>query len=291
MFGTCTLFFCSSSVVVNTFWPFFHFSRIERRVKSLSLKVPGALQETDVSEQDDDDDDEYEVQYDEDGNRIEKAPTRRTKRRESLLDQQRRQEAEAGSRRSSQVHPIIDSTVSSSPTPLVESPTSMQQQQQQHRGSVSSVHSQGAPRPRSISSHSQPSPGQTFPRSFPASFSPTFSNAQAVPENGAFPAGVRPHSIPYPGASNSSNNPPRPLTMDPNQMFRFHPSANQYIPVSPSSASAGATSYPGLPTPDPQKYVSMDDFEYMQAEVDSLRINNDRLEGMVHELTRRLNAM
>lgn len=269
-------------------------SRIERRVKSLSLEVPGANLGTDVSEQDDDDDDEYEVQYDEDGNRIEKAPSKRHKRRESLLDQQRRQAAEAGSRRSSLAHPTVDSTVSGSPTQLLESPTPMQQQQQQHRGSVSSIHSQGTSRPRSMSGHSQSasSPGQAFPRAFPASFSPTFSHAQALPENGSFSAGVRPHSIAYPGANSSGNNPPRPLTMDPNQLFRFHQNANQYIPVSPSTTSAGATSYPGLQTnPDPKKYVSMDDFEYMQAEVDSLRINNDRLEGMVRELTLRLNAM
>ncbi|KAG0048858.1 hypothetical protein BGZ83_006256 [Gryganskiella cystojenkinii] len=274
-------------------------NKMEKRVKTLSLEVPARVLETDASGQDDDDDDddEYEVQYDEDGNRIEKAPTGRHRRRESLLDQQRRQAAEAVSRRSSQPQPITDAAISGSPTQLVESPIPMPQQQ--HRGSVSSVHSQGTSRRRSVSSQSA-SPSQAFPRAFPASFSPTLSNAQPLQENGgAFAAGVRPHSIAYPSTSNgstSNGNPPRPLTMDPDQLFRFHQNANQYIPVSPSSASAGVTSYPGLPAVqqqpvDPKKYVSTDDFEYMQAEVDTLRINNDRLEGMVRELTMRLNAM
>jgi hypothetical protein len=84
--------------------------------------------------------------------------------------------------------------------------------------------------------------------------------------------------------------PNRPLTMDPNQLFRFHAAANQYIPISPSTGSPAAAALPpGVQ--DGKKYVSMDDFEYMQAEVDTLRLNNDRLEGMIRELTLRLNSL
>ncbi|KAG0255572.1 hypothetical protein BG011_005050 [Mortierella polycephala] len=133
------------------------------------------------------------------------------------------------------------------------------------------------------------SPGsQAFPRAFPTSYSPTIANASALPEGGAFSSGARPHSIPYPGTNNSTNNPSRPLTMDPNQYFRFH--GNQYIPISPSTS--GGPAFPGGGgAADTKKYVSTDDFEYMQAEVDTLRLNNDRLEGMVRELTMRLNSL
>ncbi|KAF9204778.1 hypothetical protein BGZ49_004875 [Haplosporangium sp. Z 27] len=257
---------------------------IEKRVKSLTL--PASSNNAEKSEQEDDDDD-YEVEYDEDGNRIDKPPKKAIKRA-SLQEQLQEQGLGAGPRRTSATRAVIDTTINGSPTLMAESPIPMQKRA--HRGSISSVHSQGHVRTLSLNSQPPASPSQGFPRAFPASYSPTITNASAIPENNgssggtAFANGVRPHSIPYPGANNSSNNPARPLTMDPNQLFRFHPTANQYIPISPSSGPAV------IPT-DTKKYVSVDDFEYMQAEVDTLRLNNDRLEGMVRELTLRLNTL
>ncbi|OAQ33426.1 hypothetical protein K457DRAFT_134545 [Linnemannia elongata AG-77] len=257
-------------------------SSIEKQVRTLTLELPSDSRgDADKSEQEDEEDDDYEVQYDEDGNRIERPPKKVVKR----TSVHHEQPVGSESRRTSNAHLIMDATVNGSPTQMVDSPILMHQQQTQHRGSIGSIHSQGHARTLSLTSQPPPSPSQAFPRAFPASYSPTMSNAAAAPEGGAFPNGVRPHSIQYPGANNSNANShgaPRPLTMDPNQLFRFHPSANQYIPVSPSSAPAVI---------DPKKYVSIDDFEYMQAEVDTLRLNNDRLEGMVRELTMRLNSL
>ncbi|KAG0023746.1 hypothetical protein BGZ80_008223 [Entomortierella chlamydospora] len=252
---------------------------IEKQVKSLTLELPANSNlDADKSEEDDDD---YEVEYDEDGNRIEKPP-KKTVKRASLQDQLMEQSIGAGPRRSSTTRAAMDTIMSSSPTQMVESPVPMPRRA--HRGSISSIHSQGHARTHSLNSQPPASPSQGFPRAFSASYSPTITNAALIPDGsgGAFANGVRPHSIQYPGANNNSNNPARPLTMDPNQLFRFHAAANQYIPVSPSSGPA--------PT-DAKKYVSVDDFEYMQAEVDTLRLNNDRLEGMVRELTMRLNTL
>ncbi|KAF9114034.1 hypothetical protein BGX27_000302 [Mortierella sp. AM989] len=260
---------------------------IEKQVRTLTLELPASSGlDAEKSEQEEDDDD-YEVEYDEDGNRIEKPP-KKTVKRASLQDQFQEQIAGAGPRRTSTTRAIIDTAMSGGPTLMSESPVPMHKRA--HRGSISSIHSQGHGRTLSLNSQPPPSPSLGFPRAFPASYSPTISNAAVIPENngnsngGAFANGARPHSIPYPGASNSSNNPPRPLTMDANQLFRFHPAANQYIPVSPSSVSAVVST-------DAKKYVSMDDFEYMQAEVDTLRLNNDRLEGMIRELTLRMNSL
>ncbi|KAF9548924.1 hypothetical protein EC957_005276 [Mortierella hygrophila] len=262
-------------------------SSIEKQVRTLTLELPSDSRgDADKSEQEDDEDDDYEVQYDEDGNRIERPPKKIVKR----TSVHHEQPAGSGSRRTSNAHPVMDTTVNGSPTQMVDSPILMHQQQAQHRGSIGSIHSHGHTRTLSLTSQPPPSPSQAFPRAFPASYSPTMSNAAAAPEGGAFSNGVRPHSIQYAGTNNSNANShgaPRPVTMDPNQLFRFHPSANQYIPVSPSSAAFG-----GAPAAiDPKKYVSVDDFEYMQAEVDTLRLNNDRLEGMVRELTMRLNSL
>ncbi|ORZ16016.1 hypothetical protein BCR41DRAFT_58769 [Lobosporangium transversale] len=264
---------------------------IEKQVKSLTLELP-ANAHTDTGKSDQEDED-YEVQYDEDGNRIEKPPKKSTKR--ASFHEQLHDHTVAGSRRTSTTRPIMDTTVSGSPTQIVGSPVPMQQPS--HRGSIGSVHSQGHARTHSLTSQPPPSPGQTFPRAFPASYSPTISNAAVSSDTGAFTNGIRSHSIPYPGTSNNSNNSPRSLTIDPNQLFRFHPAANQFIPLSPSSSSATAAAagvaggFPGMALPDPKKYVSVDDFEYMQAEVDTLRLNNDRLEGIVLDLTMRLNTL
>ncbi|KAF8930945.1 hypothetical protein BGZ58_007935 [Dissophora ornata] len=264
-------------------------TNIEKQVKSLTLELP-ANANLNGGKSEDEDDDDYEVEYDEDGNRIERPPKKIVKRG-SLHDQYPDQVPGAGPRRSSAVRPMMmDTNVNGSPQ-LVESPIPMQQQG--HRGSVGSIHSQGHARNLSMSSQPPPSPSQ-FSRAFPASYSPTIANAAVLPDSGAFSNGVRPHSIPYPGASNSNNNPTRPLTMDPNQLFRFHQAANQFIPLSPSTAppgAPGAAGFPGMAPGDTKKYASMDDFEYMQAEVDALRVNNDRLEGMVRELTMRLNSL
>ncbi|KAF9089397.1 hypothetical protein BGX23_006720 [Mortierella sp. AD031] len=266
-------------------------SSIEKQVRTLTLELPSDSRgDADKSEQEEDDDDDYEVQYDEDGNRIERPPKKIVKR----TSVHHEQPIVSGSRRTSNPRPVMDTTVSGSPTQMVESPILMQQQQQ-HRGSISSIHSQGHTRTLSLTSQSSLSPSQAFPRAFPASYSPTMSNAAAAPEGGPFANGARPHSIQYPGTNNANANShgaPRSLTMDPNQLFRFHPSANQYIPVSPSSTAFGGAAVASVAAPvDPKKYVSIDDFEYMQAEVDTLRLNNDRLEGMVRELTMRLNSL
>ncbi|KAF9186756.1 hypothetical protein BGZ51_001781 [Haplosporangium sp. Z 767] len=260
-------------------------SSIEKQVRSLTLELPaGSHLELDKSDQDGEDDDDYEVQYDEDGNRIERPPV---VKRASIQSQHHDQTVGLGARRTSNTRPIMDTTAVSSPTQMIESPIPMHQPL--HRGSVGSIHSQGHTRTPSLLSQPPSSPGnQAFPRAFPASYSPTIANASALPEGGAFSGGARPHSIPYPGANNNTNNPSRPLTMDPNQLFRFH--GNQYIPISPSTS--GGPAFPGGGgATDTKKYVSMDDFEYMQAEVDTLRLNNDRLEGMVRELTMRLNSL
>ncbi|KAK3847409.1 MAG: hypothetical protein J3R72DRAFT_164468 [Linnemannia gamsii] len=263
-------------------------SSIEKQVRTLTLELPkDSRADGDKSELEDDEDDDYEVQYDEDGNRIERPP-KKTVKRTSVHHEQPNA---PGSRRTSNARPVMETTVNGSPTQMVDSPILMQQQQ--HRGSISSIHSQGHARTLSLTSQPPPSPNQAFPRAFPASYSPTMSNAATAPDGGAFANGQRPHSIQYPGANNSNANShgaPRPVTMDPNQLFRFHSSANQYIPVSPSSAAFGGAAAVAAPI-DPKKYVSVDDFEYMQAEVDTLRLNNDRLEGMVRELTMRLNSL
>ncbi|KAG0225356.1 hypothetical protein BGX31_007679 [Mortierella sp. GBA43] len=209
---------------------------MEKEIKSLSVKVSTGS----GSEQDDDD---YEVQYDDEGNRIERPPKKTTKR-SSIHDHHEHIVGSVGSRRLSIARSVTDGSTNGGAMQMVESPVPMPQQL--HRGSVGSVHSQG--HTRTISS--------------------------------------------------GSNNPPRPLTMDSNQLYRFHPVTNQFIPLSPSAVPAG-TSYPGMGAPpaapaapalDPKKYVSRDDFEYMQAEVDTLRLNNDRLEGMIRELTMRFNT-
>ncbi|KAI1312604.1 hypothetical protein EDD11_002950 [Mortierella claussenii] len=267
---------------------------IEKQVKSLTLELPASNMDTGKSDQEDDDED-YEVEYDEDGNRIERPPKRSAKRVSVHESHQEAIAAGAGPRRTSAARPVVDSTVTGSPIQMVESPVPMPQPQHPHRGSIGSIHSQGHTRALSLSSQPSSSPSQAFQRAFSASYSPTISNAAAQPEGGAFANGARPHSIAYSGANNNSNSAPRPLTMDPNQLFRFHPAANQFIPLSPSSASttaaAGTGGFPGLTPADSKKYVSMDDFEYMQAEVDTLRLNNDRLEGMVRDLTMRLNTL
>jgi hypothetical protein len=270
------------------------FFSIEKQVRTLTLELPSdSRRDGDKSEQEDDEDDDYEVQYDEDGNRIERPPKMIVKR----TSVHKEQPVGPGSRRTSNDRPVMETTANGSPTQMVDSPILMhQQQQQQHRGSISSIHSQGHARTLSLTSQPPPSPNQALSRAFPPSYSPTMSNAAAAPDGGGFPNGARPHSIQYPGANNNNANShgaPRPLTMDPNQLFRFHPSGNQYIPVSPSSAvfSGAAVTTPVAAPIDPKKYVSIDDFEYMQAEVDTLRLNNDRLEGMVRELTMRLNNL
>ncbi|KAG0297384.1 hypothetical protein BGZ98_000617, partial [Dissophora globulifera] len=258
---------------------------IEKQVKSLSLGLPAS---DDKSEQGDEEDEDYEVEYDEDGNRIDRPPKMLVKRG-SVQSQHQDQAADAGSRRTSTVRPILDTSMSSSPTQIVESPVPMHLQ---HRGSIGSIQSLGHTRTLSLTSQPPPSPSQAFSRSFPASYSPTIGHASvAQADGGAFANGVRPHSIPYPGANNSNNNPPRPMTMDASQLSRFHPAAGQFIPSPSSTAPGGTAGVPGMAPVEAKKYASMDDFEYMQAEVDTLRLNNDRLEGLVRELTMRLNTL
>ncbi|KFH67925.1 hypothetical protein MVEG_06656 [Podila verticillata NRRL 6337] len=247
-------------------------TKIEQQVRTLTL---------DASDSDEEDED-YEVQYDEDGNRIEK-----------IKSQKSSMALNAGSRRTSGVVTALDTTLGHSPSPMVDSPIPMQMPP--HRGSMSSIHSQPNNQARSHSISSQPSsPTQNFPKAFPASYSPTISNSASVPEGGMSMNG-RPHSMYQHGSGQHHQQqqqqpPSRPLTMDSNQLFRFHAAANQYIPISPSTGSPAAAAFPpGVQ--DGKKYVSMDDFEYMQAEVDTLRLNNDRLEGMVRELTLRLNSL
>ncbi|KAF9133627.1 hypothetical protein BGW39_009355 [Mortierella sp. 14UC] len=257
-------------------------SSIEKQVRTLTLGLPSdSRADGDKSEQEDDEDDDYEVQYDEDGNRIERPPKKVVKRTSVHHDQSSATET----RRTSNTRPVMETTVNGSPTQMVDSPILMQQQQ--HRGSTSSIHSQGHARTLSLTSQPPPSPNQAFPRAFPASYSPTISNAATASDGGAFANGARPHSIQYPGANNSNAN-----SHDPSRWTPTSSSAStQYIPVSPSSAAlAGAAAAAAVPI-DLKKYVSMDDFEYMQAEVDTLRLNNDRLEGMVRELTMRLNSL
>ncbi|KAF9570874.1 hypothetical protein EC968_001313 [Mortierella alpina] len=271
-------------------------SSIEKQVRTLTLELPsGDGLGANKSEQEDEEED-YEVQYDEDGNRIERPPAPKFAKRASLAN------SVGSQRRSSSSRPIMDTTVTGSPTQMVESPVPLFQPQK--RGSIGSIHSQqghGHGHVRNLSLSSQPPPSPSFPRAFPASYSPTIANASVpLPESGSgLPNGGRPHSVHYANTSsnsssnNNSNNPgpPRPLTMDSNQLFRFHQNTNQFIPISPSAASTLATAASGLPPTDSKKYVSMDDFEYMQAEVDTLRLNNDKLENMVRELTLRLNSL
>ncbi|KAF9953435.1 hypothetical protein BGZ72_005409 [Mortierella alpina] len=267
-------------------------SSIEKQVRTLTLELPsGDGLGANKSEQEDEEED-YEVQYDEDGNRIERPPAPKFAKRASLAN------SVGSQRRSSSSRPIMDTTVTGSPTQMVESPVPLFQPQK--RGSIGSIHSQQGPghgHVRNLSLSSQPPPSPSFPRAFPASYSPTIANASAsLPESGSgLPNGGRPHSVHYANTSSSSNSnnpgPPRPLTMDSNQLFRFHQNTNQFIPISPSAASTLAAAASGLPPTDSKKYVSMDDFEYMQAEVDTLRLNNDKLENMVRELTLRMNSL
>ncbi|KAG9327331.1 hypothetical protein KVV02_007107 [Mortierella alpina] len=272
-------------------------SSIEKQVRTLTLELPsGDSLGANKSEQEDEEED-YEVQYDDDGNRIERPPAPKFAKRASLAN------SVGSQRRSSSSRPIMDTTVTGSPTQMVESPAPLFQPQK--RGSIGSIHSQqghghGHGHARNLSMSSQPPPSPSFPRAFPASYSPTIANASVpLPESGSgLPNGGRPHSVHYANTSSNSNGnsnnpgpPPRPLTMDSNQLFRFHQNTNQFIPISPSAASTLATAASGLPPTDSKKYVSMDDFEYMQAEVDTLRLNNDKLENMVRELTQRLNSL
>ncbi|KAF9939272.1 hypothetical protein BGZ65_011035 [Modicella reniformis] len=264
-------------------------TNIEKQVKSLTLELP-ANTNTDTGKSDQEEDDDYEVQYDEDGNRIEKPP-KKTCKRSSVHEQHQEQSGGSGARRTSTGRIVIEIGANGAPMQMVESPVPMPQQL--HRGSVGSIHSQGHTRTLSLNSQPPPSPSQAFPRSFSASYSPTITNASVLPEGGSFPNGSRPHSIAYSGASSSGNNPPRSLTMDSNQLYRFHPVTNQFVPLSPSAAPTNATgsSFPGTSSAGTKNYVTVDDFEYMQAEVDTLRVNNDRLEGAVRELTIRLNSL
>ncbi|CAO3567313.1 unnamed protein product [Mortierella alpina] len=265
-------------------------SSIEKQVRTLTLELPsGDGLGANKSEQEDEEED-YEVQYDEDGNRIERRPAPKYAKRPSLAN------SVGSQRRSSSSRPIMDTTVTGSPTQMVESPAPLFQPQK--RGSIGSIHSQqGHGHVRNLSLSSQPPPSPSFARAFPASYSPTIANASVpLQESGSgLPNGGRPHSVHYANTSSSSNSnnagPPRPLTMDSNQLFRFHQNTNQFIPISPSAASTLATAATGLSPTDMKKYVSMDDFEYMQAEVDTLRLNNDKLETMVRELTLRLNSL
>ncbi|KAF9349665.1 hypothetical protein BGX34_001669 [Mortierella sp. NVP85] len=246
---------------------------------------------------DPDEDDEYEVQYDEDGNRIEKPPKRSKKRSSIHEHQEQHGVAISGSRRLSIARAPVDPSMNGGPMHMVESPVPMPQQL--HRGSVGSVHSQGHTRTLSLTSQPPPSPSRTFTGAFSSSYSPTITHASALPEGGGFPNGARPHSIAF-GGSNNGTNPPRSLTMDSNQLYRYHPGTNQLIPLSPSAVPTG-TGFPGMggagagagaaAAVDTKKFVTRDDFEYMQAEVDALRLNNDRLEGLVRELTMRLNTL
>ncbi|KAG0200621.1 hypothetical protein BGX28_006353 [Mortierella sp. GBA30] len=264
-------------------------SSIEKQVRSLTLELPAGHSVD--TEKTDDDDEDYEVQYDEDGNRIEKTPVQRVVKRKSVAN------SIGSQRRPSSSRLFTESALTTSPTQVVESPVPMYPPQK--RGSIGSIHSQqGHSHVRNLSMSSQPPPSPSFSRAFPVSYSPTMANAVVpLPEGSALPNGNRPHSIHYPNTSNNNSAPPRPLTMDANQLLRSHQNASQFIPISPSTASivsAAASNvggFSGLPPADSKKYVSMDDFEYMQAEVDTLRLNNDRLEGMVRELTMRLNSL
>ncbi|KAF9420183.1 hypothetical protein BGZ94_009205 [Podila epigama] len=271
-------------------------TKVEKQVRALTFG------HDESGSEDEEEDEDYEVQYDEDGNRIERVKSKRS----SMALQN------AGSRRTSgvqQTSSASEATLvsgmhgSNNPLPMVDSPIPMHVQA--HRGSVGSIHSHGAgvnmTHGRSHSISSQPSsPTQNFPKAFPASYSPTMANATSVPENVVAGMNGRPHSM-YGGqpqqALQQQGQSGRPLTMDANQLFRFHAAANQYIPVSPSTVtggfppSAGAAAAAAATENNAKKYVSADDFEYMQAEVDTLRINNDRLEGLVRELTLRLNSL
>lgn len=264
-------------------------------MKSLASNSHGDSDKSDQEE-----DDEYETQYDEDGNRIEKPP-KKTRKRSSVHEHQEHQQhgvAISGSRRLSIARAPVDPSMNGGPMHMVESPVPMPQQL--HRGSVGSVHSQGHTRTLSLTSQPPPSPSRTFTGAFSSSYSPTITHASVLPEGG-FPNGARPHSIAFSGSSNGAN-PPRSLTMDSNQLYRFHSVTNQFIPLSPSAVPTG-TGFPGMggaagagagasaPAVDTKKFVTRDDFEYMQAEVDTLRHNNDRLEGLVRELTMRLNTL
>ncbi|KAG0090988.1 hypothetical protein BGZ92_001710, partial [Podila epicladia] len=151
-------------------------TKIEKQVRKLTLDHG--------SESEDEEDEDYEVQYDEDGNRID-----RIKSRKSSMALQN-----AGSRRTSTAQMSVqDTTLGHSPSPMVDSPIPMSMQP--HRGSISSIHSQPINLARSQSISSQPSsPTQNFPKAFPASYSPTISNSTTVPEGGMSMNG-RPHSM------------------------------------------------------------------------------------------------
>ncbi|KAF9578384.1 hypothetical protein BGW38_005840, partial [Lunasporangiospora selenospora] len=171
---------------------------LEKQVQSLTSEESFGARGNDQGEDDEDEDEDYEVQYDEDGNRIEKKP---------------KMIRPVSSRRTSHAHPE-SANDEGSPVQLVESPIPMQQPH--HRGSISSVHSQ--PRPHSMTS--QPSsPTQGFPRSFPASYSPTTATAPAVSEGAnMFTNGMRPHSMAFvgPNGVNTGNHTAtRSMTIDP----------------------------------------------------------------------------
>ncbi|KAG0235754.1 hypothetical protein BGW42_004804 [Actinomortierella wolfii] len=227
-------------------------------------------------EDNDDEDDEDEVRYDEEGNRIErpvKTPTRR---------------------------PSNNSVPARPNSSLGANPA----QSMLHRGSVSSLHSHHSssgtgvhPPPHATRQNSMPltaarpistssvpgSPDQVMPRgAFPSSYSPTIANAQLHPRSHS-----RQGSVQFSTSMTDANS---SFTGSSGGQHHHHPlhstQRHSMMAAFPPTHSAAT-----MVTMDGKKFASQDDFEYMQAEVDTLRINNDKLESIVRELTAKVNML
>ncbi|KAG0240788.1 hypothetical protein BGW41_006646 [Actinomortierella wolfii] len=223
-----------------------------------------------------DEDDEDEVRYDEEGNRIErpvKTPTRR---------------------------PSNNSVPARPNSSLGANPA----QSMLHRGSVSSLHSHHSssgtgvhPPPHATRQNSMPltaarpistssvpgSPDQVMPRgAFPSSYSPTIANAQLHPRSHS-----RQGSVQFSTSMTDANS---SFTGSGGGQHHHHPlhstQRHSMMAAFPPTHSAAT-----MVTMDGKKFASQDDFEYMQAEVDTLRINNDKLESIVRELTAKVNML
>ncbi|KAF9972803.1 hypothetical protein BGZ73_004008 [Actinomortierella ambigua] len=263
----------------------------------------------------DEHDDDYEVQYDEEGNRIErpkKPATRRSSnhniaaRPSSSLSARRESlDPRTVTRRASSIHGAMAHAGGHHPSSYSESDSPIPAQSLLHRGSVSSIHSHhsnggpsGPPPPHPARQNSMPataarpivapsipgSPDQVLPRgAFPSSYSPTIAHAQAHPRSHS-----RQGSVQFAASTTDANS---SFSGSSSTHHHHHPLHNPHRHSMMAAFPPTGATQQAMMMADTKKFASQDDFEYMQAEVDTLRVNNDKLEAMVRDLTAKVNML